>query len=394
MKKSLLTAIVALISISFTAAGAQEIAPALSLMQLAKLTDTNGKAFGQFGTYAAISGNTAVINSSGQPSQFGVYMKGAAGWMDMTQTATLTGADGQVVFSYIAISGNTVVAAGYDNSLAKQGLYIFLMPAGGWAGTVTESAILGISGQVVINGNTIVVGSANLYNVFVKPSGGWKSTSTPKATLTVPLTMGVVSTSMAISGNTVAVGAPENFNGEGTIFVFVKPSAGWSGNLNPTATLIASNGRFADGLGWSVATNGNTIVAGAIGVNLDSGAAYVFVEPAGGWISATETAELTATNALDFGWSAGVSGNAIVIGAPFNTVGLNQIQGSAYVYLKPSSGWKSTSLPNAELTSSDGSANDEFGLVVSISGSTILATAPQATVNSNQFEGAAYVFGK
>ena len=135
-------------------------------------------------------------------------------------------------------------------------------------------------------------------------------------------------------------------------------------------------------------------MAGVVGANQASGALYVFVKPATGWTDAIETAELTAPNTYNLGWSVSIIGNTIVTGSPFMTVGFNQFQGAAFVYLKPTSDWKNTSKPNAELTASDGAANDMFGSVVGISGGTVLATAPQATINGNAFEGAAYVFGR
>src|SRR5262249_48370116 len=53
------------------------------------------------------------------------------------------------------------------------------------------------------------------------------------------------------------------------------------------AELSASDGAPKDGLGYSVATSGNTIVAGAplhqVGANARQGAAYVFTMPASGW---------------------------------------------------------------------------------------------------------------
>jgi hypothetical protein len=104
----------------------------------------------------------------------------------------------------------------------------------------------------------------------------------------------------------------------------------------------------------------------------------------------TQTAELRAANATpgdSFGQSASISGNAVVIGAPAATVGTTQLQGAAYVFMKPASGWKNTSKA-IELTASDGATNDAFALSVSISGSTIVAGAIRGIT-----PGAAYVFG-
>lgn len=363
-----------------------------ALMQLAKLTASDATANAQFGKYVAVSGNTAVVSAG----ELYVFVKDSSGWMDTTETAKLAASSGNVEFSAAAISGNIVAASGNDTVTGNGGVYIFERPASGWSGTVNETAILGsyASSAIAISGSIVVQGGGTLDSIFVRPSTGWQTTTVSTATLSVPEIEGSNFTTLAASGDAVVAGAPGNYGGEGTVYVYVKPSSGWSGQLNPTATLVASNGQLSDGLGWSVAISGNTIVAGASNVKQGAGAAYVFVAPSSGWTSMTETAELTATNTIDLGWSVAVSGNAITASAPFSTVGFNQYQGSAYVYVKPSSGWKSTSNPRFQLSASDGAADDLFGLSIAMSGTTVLAGAPQATVNGNSLEGAAYVFGK
>ena len=68
--------------------------------------------------------------------------------------------------------------------------------------------------------------------------------------------------------------------------------------------------------------SGNTLVVGAsdYGAGGDGpGAAYVFTEPASGWVDITQTAKLTPSDskARDmFGSSVSISGNTVVVGAP------------------------------------------------------------------------------
>src|SRR5579872_34002 len=67
--------------------------------------------------------------------------------------------------------------------------------------------------------------------------------------------------SAAVNGNTAVVGAFDaNIESTGAAYVFVKPSSGW-GNMTQTATLTPSDG--GQGFGTSVAISGNTIVVGA-----------------------------------------------------------------------------------------------------------------------------------
>ena len=117
----------------------------------------------------------------------------------------------------------------------------------------------------------------------------------------------------------------------------------------------------------------------------------------------TQTAKLTASDGAagdQSGWSVSISGNTVVVGARYATVGGNVKQGAAYVFTEPGSGWAENLPPpqfptltqTAKLTASDGAAGDAFGQSVSISGNTVVVGAYLATVNSNAHQGAAYVF--
>src|SRR5262249_43398371 len=126
------------------------------------------------------------------------------------------------------------------------------------------------------------------------------------------------------------------------------------------------------------------------------GAAYVFVKPRSGWADATDTARLTASDIVlgeSFGSSVAISGGTVVAGAPDATVGGNLEQGAAYVFVKPRSGWADGTQP-AMLTASDGASVNVFGLSVAISGGTVVAGADLATVAANTEQGAAYLFVK
>ncbi len=167
------------------------------------------------------------------------------------------------------------------------------------------------------------------------------------------------------------------------------------------AELTASDGAKEDELGSTVAVSEDTIVVGApkhkVGANEEQGAAYVFVKPASGWASATQAAELTASDGAakdELGYSVGISGSTVVAGAPLATIGLNAAQGAAYVFSEPAGGWGSGSQPQhqaAELIAKEGEVNDQLGTSVAVSGATVVAGAPDAMV-VHPAQGAAYVF--
>jgi hypothetical protein len=143
------------------------------------------------------------------------------------------------------------------------------------------------------------------------------------------------------------------------------------------AELTASDGQGGDGFGEAT-IQGNTIVVGAllatVGGNNQQGAAYVFIKPKTGWTNATQVAKLTASDgqAFDrFGVSIGTNGEAVMVGA----MGANNSQGAAYVFVKPKGGWQTTSTFNAKLTASDGKANDFFAQTAAMSGNTVVASS-------------------
>jgi hypothetical protein len=195
-------------------------------------------------------------------------------------------------------------------------------------------------------------------------------------------------TTIAISDNTIAIGAPLENGYEGAVYVFVKPAGGWT-NMVPTAKLTASNAGYGTFLGGALAITGDTIVAG--GETPTTSGAYVFSKPASGWTDMTETAMLSDGNYGDsFGSSFAAVGSMIVVGA---RAAFDQ-EGAAYIFVKPAGGWQTTSSYLAQLRASDGQPGDLFGNALATDGGTILVGAAFATINGNPSQGKAYVFSE
>jgi len=161
--------------------------------------------------------------------------------------------------------------------------------------------------------------------------------------------------------------------------VFVMPPAGWT-TKTQTAELTVSDGQEGEELGTSVALSANTIVAGArqrqVGEYADSGAAYVFTEPGGGWSGPqTQTQELKASDRGtrdSLGESIAISGSIIVAGAPRHLVaGPSPEEGAAYVF-GPGSESSETPLGGGSSTGGGGTLAGppppQTARVVSISG--------------------------
>jgi hypothetical protein len=393
------------------------------LIQLAELTSSDGVSGDEFGFSVAISGKTIVVGASQyNSSKVGaayVFVEGPSGWANMTQTAKLTasdGAAGALFGSSVAFADSNTVVVGaphatvHGNQLQGEA-YVFVKPGNGWV-DMTETARLASSdgkandyfGYSVSGlGNTIAVGASQAspqvqfqgaVYVFVK-RGSWKTTSHFTAKLTTSNAQGGdsmgVSVSLSrgsLSQRVLVAGAPGVNSQRGAAYVFVEPLGGWQTTSNFDAELTASDGQPDDLLGNSASISGNTVVAGAylakIGGNLFQGAAYVFVEPPSGWASMNETAKLTASDGHfgdEFGYSVSVSGKTAIIGAS-NDPSTN----AAYVFRRPETGWVTTSHFNSKLTASDASI---FGFSVASSGDTVVAGA----IGNQALRGAAYVFG-
>jgi hypothetical protein len=384
------------------------------LVQLAELTASDGVQSDSLGWSVGSSGNTIVAGgdggiSYGAPAH--VFVKPATGWANMTETAELSPSDGVTFGRSVAISGNTIVVGAMNATVGSntfQGkVFVYVEPAGGWT-NMTETAQLTASDgeqgsefgySVAISGNTVVAGAEldsdnnGAVYVFTKPATGWATmTQTAKLTASEDPSGAFLGYSVAISGNTVVSGAifsGSNFGG--AAYVFVKPSTGWV-SATENARLTSSDTHYDDEFGASVAIDGDTLVVGALEPDNPHryGAAYVFAEPVTGWASSTENAELrTSDGAVGdyFGWSVSISGNRIAVGAPEATIGANQYQGAAYLYSEPTAGWRNTSHFSQKLTAGDWGAG--VGSAVVLGGNALVAGA--SGVGGNV--GAVYVFG-
>ncbi len=286
--------------------------------------------------------------------------------------------------------------------------------------TYTKSQSGEDAGDAVgISGDTIVVGgpghtlpgkrAAGAAYVFIKPAKGWANMSKPTAVLTAPDagSLDTFGSAVAISGDTVLVGAPGHRQGTrrgvGAAYIYEKPSTGWVDTSTPQAEFTPGTppAKVFPGFGTSVALAPGAALVGApfakVGAKADQGAAYLFTEPAGGWVT---TSGATVLESFDgaasdiFGNSVALSDDTAVVGAPCHVVGANRCQGSIYVWNKPAAGWTSIGNANAELFASDGQDSDEFGSSVAVSGATIAVGVPERASFCCFNHGILYVYTK
>lgn len=197
---------------------------------------------------------------------------------------------------------------------------------------------------------------------------------------------------VAIDGNTALVGAFQadgtTDHDEGRTYVITKDGDTWT----QAQVLTASDGAPVDGFGIAVAIDGNTAVVGAfaadVGGNSNQGAAYVFTRSGGTW---SETQKLTADDGAaedEFGLAVAVSGTTVFVGAPYAGIDGNAEQGAVYVFDGSGGSWNQVQ----KLTANDGAGGDQFGLSASLDGDTALLGAPFASIGVNDGQGAAYLF--
>jgi hypothetical protein len=209
----------------------------------------------------------------------------------------------------------------------------------------------------------VVLSSSGAY-IFVRSSGVW----TQQQKVSSPVILSGVQ--VAISGDTVAVGAR----------VFVRNGGTWTQQQEVTAADADA------GFGQSVALSGDTLVVGAANSGaFGMGNAHVFVRSSGVWSRQQKLTASDATLGANFGVSADIDGDTIVVGAQLAAGNASQT-GAAYVFLRSGGVWSQ----QAKLTASDGETSDSFGIAVAISGDTVVVGSDQASLAT--FTGAAYVF--
>lgn len=130
-----------------------------------------------------------------------------------------------------------------------------------------------------------------------------------------------------------------------------------------------ADGRF----GASIASEGSTVVVGRAGSDTGQplqGAGYVFEERGATWVNTTTLLPSVANDRNLFGASLDISGDTIVVGAPWDS-SVNSQTGAAFVFVRNGSSW----VEQARLVPPTSTAAQFFGSDVAIDGDTIAVVA-------------------
>ncbi len=376
-------------------------------IQEAYLKASNPDAGDNFGVSVAISGDTVVVGAydedSAAPGVGGNQANNAApdagaayvftrsvaqGVPTWTQEAYLKASNPDAGDNFgvsVAISGATVVVGASDESSAANGVggnqannaapdagaaYVFTRSGATWTQQAYLKAAVSETDDefgttVAVDGDTIVVGAE------------WEDSAATN-----------------VNGNQADNSAPN----AGAVYVFTRSGAPWT----QQAYLKASNPDAGDNFGASIAISGDTVVVGApdessaTRSNLldnsapDSGAAYVFMRSGATW-SPQSYLKASNTEASDeFGYSVAISGDTVVVGAQDEdsaASGVDGIQhdnsaegaGAAYVFTRSGRSGPTQGVPlwsqQAYLKASNTGEDDGFGWCVAISGTTVVVGA-------------------
>lgn len=229
--------------------------------------------------------------------------------------------------------------------------------------------------SVSVSGDSAVIGTpTGAAYVFAREGTTWSQQA--KLTPEVVAVNDAFGYAVSISDDTVVVGAPNDDHAtgfdQGSAYVFVRLVTTWS----QQGKLTADDASDGDYFGLAVSISGETIVVAApiadLGTIPNRGSAYVFVRQLTTW---SQQAKLTAEDSAegdDFGRAVCISGDTVVVGAPSDDHATGFDEGSSYVFVRGGTTWSQ----EARLTADDAAARDQFGFAVSLSGNTVVVGAP------------------
>lgn len=381
-------------------------------LEQGKLVAQDGSPLDRFGAAVSIDGDTAAVGaylantSVADAGAVYIFERSGTTW---TEQQKLTPSDAEVQDYFgcsVAVRGDRLLVGGWGDSQTANSAgaaYAFERVGASWSelGKIQSSDIaandwFGIA--VALDETTALIGatgeddtgSAAGAAYVMEQDGTDPALWSEQGKLIVGEGLGAeyLGYSVAVDGNTAiagAYGADDAGGKTGAAYVFSRDASGWS----QEARLVAADGAADDRFGYVVSVTADTALVGAYlhdGADTDSGAAYVFVRSGTAWTLRSKLEAADAALNDNFGVAVVVDGDRAVIGAHLeDEAGTNA--GAAYVFQRAGTTWSQA----AKLTASDGGGSDAFGRSVALSGDTIVVGAPNDDDGGTN-AGAAYVF--
>ncbi len=274
-------------------------------------------------------------------------------------------------------------------SQAQSDQYSTYKLEGNYASTASFGSVVDISFNRAIVGANLEGKDQSVLYIFHKENNFWKQVA--GLSLENSDFFDQSSISAAIDNSTAVVGLPSNdTNGkaaQGIVYVFEEKNS-WQ----QVARLTPNDGQAGDLFGSSVAVSGNTIIVGAqrskTNNGIAKGAAYVFTKQGDRWQQTTKLQVSTGKAFDSFGNAVAIDDNIAIVAAKDKEVDGKSARGSVHVYKKQGNRWAHDNT----LTAPDGKSGDKFGSAVAIDGETIVVGAESYTYGNQISQGAVYVF--
>jgi FG-GAP repeat len=396
-----------------TAAAQPAAAAAASGNEVKKITASDGAAEDNFGVATSMSGDFLLVGSFQDDSNTGsayIFSRNQGGTNNWGQVKKLTaddGAENDTFGSAVSIDGDYAVVSAPGANENQGAVYIFYRQQGGnnnWGQLKKLTASDGEAGDlfgisVSLYFDTLVVGAyhddsdqGSAY-VFEQDEGGLDNWGEKKK---IAADDGAANDhfgfSVSAGFDEVVVGAYGNESTPGAAYIFLRDLDGVE-NWGQENKFTASDGANDDLFGIDVSFDGDTVVVGASGDDSATGSAYVYLRDQGGSGNWGQKKKLIASDGQaddQFGLSVSLRGDILVVGTPNDDVSFSD-QGSAYIFKRDQGGtdeWGNF----IKLTASDGAQDDLFGVSGAVEGNTVAIGSFSDTIGANTNQGSAYIF--
>ena len=196
--------------------------------------------------------------------------------------------------------------------------------------------------------------------------------------------------SVATDGQRAVAGEPLGHDSTGGVHVFERGDSTYQ-SWSRTDTLFASDRSAEDEFGAAVAVDGDFIIVGAPGADIDTlsdaGAVYVFEWSGASWIERAKLISSEIDDSLSFGSSIALQGDLLVVGSPGSGAEGDR-PGCSHVFQRSGENWRML----ARLLSLSGEGSDQAGRSVALSDGAIIMGAPYDD-NANGIDaGSAHIF--
>jgi hypothetical protein len=391
---------------------------------LVKLLPANPTGVSGFGASVALSGDKALVGApateiDGRQDQgaaflFGRNIGGADAWGQDKRLLAPGGAEGDRFGESVALAGDTAAIGAPESDGSLGSAYILERNRGGenaWGLQVKLDAFTRAEGDnfgfaLALSGETLLVGardadvsgdlSRGAAQLFIRSGDEWKQID--KQLANAGASGDQFGLSVSLVGDTALVGAPYENSEQGAAYLFGRNQGG-ADLWGQSKKLTAADGAAGDFFGIAVSLDRAGMAAqralvGAYGDNADKGSAYLFERNQGGSGAWGQVVKLEASGGAifdNFGQSVSLYGDSALIGAPGDDVGVENGQGSAYLFSRNQGGLEAWGQVT-QIFAGDGAASDAFGHSVSLSGDTALVGAYGNDIGAESSQGAAYIF--